>query len=120
MFGGFGWGGSWFGVLTCEASDSGDGGAEAVDEDEGHLEEDFEFIGDVFWTAVVEGFGAVSSLKDEALSELGLGDLGFEAFDFPGSDEGGELGEARGGGVECGGVGVGVGWGEGGGLPGVW
>lgn len=80
---GFGWGGSWFGVLTCEASNAGDGGAEAVDEDEGHLEEDFEFVGDVFWSAVVEGFGAVSALEDEAFSALGLGDLGFEAFDFP-------------------------------------
>ena len=79
---GFGWGGAWFGVLTCEASDSGNGGAESMDEDEGHLEEDFEFGGDVFGSALVECFGAVSALEDEALSELGLGDLGFEFVDL--------------------------------------
>ena len=80
---GFGGGGAWFGVLTGEASDSGDGGVESMDEDEGHLEEDFEFGGDVFGSALVEGFGAVASLQDEALAELGLGDLGFEFVDFP-------------------------------------
>lgn len=46
------WGGSWFGVLTGEASDSGDREGEAMDHDEGHLEEDFEFVGDVFWAAL--------------------------------------------------------------------
>jgi len=76
------WGGSWFGVLACEASDAGDGDGEAMDHDEGHLEEDFEFVGDVLWAAFGEGFGAVAALEDEAFALLGFCDLGFEFFDF--------------------------------------
>ena len=53
-----------------------------MDEYEGHLEEYFEFVGDVFWSAFVECFGAVSALEDEAFSLLCFFDLYFEFFDF--------------------------------------
>ncbi len=53
-----------------------------MDEDEGHLEEYFEFVGDVFWTTFLECFGAVAALEDEAVALLGLCDLCFEFFDF--------------------------------------
>jgi len=53
-----------------------------MDHDEGHLEEDFEFVGDELWAAFVEGFGAVAALEDESFALLGFCDLSFEFFDL--------------------------------------
>ncbi len=50
----FGGLGSGFGVLAGEASDADDGFAHAKDEDEAHLEEDFEFTGDSVGGAIDE------------------------------------------------------------------
>ena len=56
---------------------------EPWDENEGHLEEDFEFACGGVSVAVFETFCAVAALEEEALALLGLGDFCFESFDFP-------------------------------------
>ena len=95
--------------MSGESSDARDGGAQAVDEDERHLEEDLEFVRDGRGLTLVECFGAVSPLEDEAFALLGLGDLVLESFDFPRRDEWWELREARARRVEGARVGVGEG-----------
>ena len=78
---GFGCAGAGLGVLASEAADADDGAFAGVDEHEGHLQEDLEFVGDELGAAVFDLLGAVAALEKEAAAVLGFGDLGFEALD---------------------------------------
>src|ERR1035438_4450059 len=104
--GGFQVGGAGFGVLAGEASYADDGAARADDEDERHLEEDFEGVGDAGGGAIDEALGAIAGLEDELAAVGGFGELVEEAEDFPTGDQGGESAQVGEDPVHLGGVGV--------------
>ena len=87
--------------MACEAADADDRAFGTVDEDEGHLEEDLELVGDGFGPAISEGFGAITAVEQESAALLGIGDEGFEAFDLPACDQWGERVELCDSAVDC-------------------
>ena len=103
---GFQVGGAGFGVLAGEASDADDGASRADDEDERHLEEDFEGVGDAGGGAIDEALGAIAGLEDKLASLGGFGELVAEAEDFPTGDQGRERVQICEDALEFSGVGV--------------
>ncbi len=87
--------------MTGKPTDADDWALGTVDEYEGHLEEDFELVGDGFGSAIGEGFGAIAAVEQESAALLGVGDEGFEAFDFPACDQWGECVELCDSAIDC-------------------
>lgn len=87
--------GAGFGVLTGHATDTNDSTAGSENDGKTHLQKDFEFARDGFGLAIVEGLGAITTLKEPSVPDLGFGDLVFEVIDFPAGNEGGHFAERR-------------------------
>lgn len=80
--------------------------APAVGEGHGHLQEDPELPLDGLRRAVLELFGAVPTLKQEAAAGGRLGQEGAEPFDLLGDHQGGESAQARQDALKGSGIGV--------------
>jgi hypothetical protein len=81
------------GVLPGEPSHPNDGRLAALHEHQAHLQQDLEFAGNAFGSALLESLGTVATLQEESLTLSGLSQLVLEKFDFPGSDQRWQTGE---------------------------
>ena len=70
-------------VLPGEAPHAHHRSLHPVDQDQRHLEQDLELVGDVVRGAVGEALGAVSSLEEEHVPLGGLGELRLQLLDLP-------------------------------------
>lgn len=80
-----------FGVLACNPSDPDDLFAGGKDDHQAHLQEEFEFAGDLFGLALFEGLGAIPALEHPSFTALGGSQAIFEVIDFPTCDQRREL-----------------------------
>jgi hypothetical protein len=58
-------------ILACHAPDTQDRSLEPVQQDEAHLQEDLELLGDLIRLAVGKGLRAIATLQQEGLTALG-------------------------------------------------
>ncbi len=75
---GFGIGRAGFGVLTGKPADANHGATAADHQDQAHLHQHLEHVGDAARRAIGEALGAIAALQDEALAIGGFGELGAE------------------------------------------
>ncbi len=74
---------AWFGVLAGKSTDSGDAAFEPEGQQQAHLKEDLELVGDDLRRTLVESFGAGAPLEKESFSFCGLRKLNPQPFDLP-------------------------------------
>jgi hypothetical protein len=72
--------------LASNPTDSDDLFAGGKDNHQAHLQEEFEFAGDLFGLALFEGLGAIPALEHPSFTALGGRQAIFEVVDFPACD----------------------------------
>ena len=80
-------GGAGLGMLAGKAAYPHDAGSDPKDQDEAHLKEHLQAIGDNLRTAFVEVLCAFAPLQDKTLPLRRFGNLFLECMDFPGCHE---------------------------------
>ena len=83
-------GGARLGVLAGEASDADYRTARAHHQNQRHLEQDFERVGDARRRAIDEALGAIAALEHELASFGGLGQLFAQVQNLPTGDQRGQ------------------------------
>ena len=73
--------------MSGETPDADHGTARADHQDERHLQQDFERIGDADRRAIHESLGAIAGLQDELAAFGSLGELLPQVEDFPTGDQ---------------------------------
>ena len=74
---------SRFSVLPCDASNPDDPFARRKDDDQTHLEKQFQLARNLFGLAFVECFRAIPALKQPRIATLCVGDAFPQMVDFP-------------------------------------
>ena len=94
-------------ILASHAADADDALVGPPDEDEAHLQQQLDLGLDGALLAVVEELGAVAALEEEGFAGGDVPQVGLEALDLVGMDDGGHARELADGAGELAGVGVG-------------
>jgi len=81
-------GGARLGILAGETADADDRFLRAHHQNQAHLQQHLEHVGDAAGSAGGEAFGAIAGLQDEARSGGGLSQLLPQLHDFPTGDQG--------------------------------
>jgi hypothetical protein len=92
--------GAWLGVLAGDAPDPDHPLLQALHQNQAHLEQDLELVGDDVRLAVGETLGAVAPLEQEAIAPRRRRQLFPQRMDLPGGDQGRQGGQFRQGGVQ--------------------
>src|SRR5579871_3263600 len=85
--------GTRLGILARKAPNAHHALLRAVDQNQAHLQQNFDLVGDRRGVAGIEAFRAIAALQQEALAANSFGQLRLEIQHFPRSDEGWKFGD---------------------------
>jgi hypothetical protein len=91
---------SWLGVLAGDAPDPDHPLLQALHQNQAHLEQNLELVGDDVRLAVGETLGAVAPLEQEAIAPCRRRQLFPQGMNLPGGDQGRQGGQFRQGGLQ--------------------